>query len=66
MPIFFNSSRKIDGTRTPRDERRRAQHNEGKVKVKVLGQLRPWLHRHSLAWCLESQITGHATSEKLD
>lgn len=41
MCPFFPSSRKIDGTRTPRDERRRAQHNEGKVKVEALGQSRP-------------------------
>lgn len=36
-PFFPSSSRKIDGTRTPRDERRRAQHNEGKVRVELLG-----------------------------
>lgn len=35
--FFFFFSRKIDGTRTPRDERRRAQHNEGKVRVELLG-----------------------------
>lgn len=33
----FSFFRKIDGTRTPRDERRRAQHNEGKVRVAFLG-----------------------------
>lgn len=32
-PFFPSFSRKIDGTRTPRDERRRAQHNEGEDKV---------------------------------
>lgn len=26
---FYSSCRKMDGPRTPRDERRRAQHNEG-------------------------------------
>ena len=36
-PFFPYSSRKIDGTRTPRDERRRAQHNEGKVRQELLG-----------------------------
>lgn len=41
---FFPTSRKIDGTRTPRDERRRAQHNEGKVKAELLGpQAQPGL-----------------------
>uniref|UniRef100_A0A8C9JUM3 Upstream transcription factor 2, c-fos interacting n=1 Tax=Panthera tigris altaica TaxID=74533 RepID=A0A8C9JUM3_PANTA len=43
-------SPKIDGTRTPRDERRRAQHNEGKAGVEFLGltgTARPgaWCHR---------------------
>lgn len=52
-PFFPFSSRKIDGTRTPRDERRRAQHNEGKVRQGLLG-----LMGSTPAGCLESQISG--------
>lgn len=36
-PLFPFSARKIDGTRTPRDERRRAQHNEGKSRPRRIG-----------------------------
>ena len=52
-PFFPFSSRKIDGTRTPRDERRRAQHNEGKVRRELLV-----LTGSTAAGCLESQISG--------
>lgn len=32
--------------------------------VEPWGQPRPQLHRHSQAWYVESEVTGHATSAR--